>query len=197
MMWYLCDGCNPVGDRMVIGFNAPVAGALAEPEALTRTAAEARRWTWTIWRSATTSSSPPISKRDIPIPTEFPQGARGGRHEQLTEIAILAAKRSRLRLVTSVMVAPHRPAVPTAKILSMIDVLSKGQLTVGVGAGWLGEEFEAIGAHFAGSRRIDDGRNAEHDDAVPRRGFGAGLTGPTSPAFIDAASSSGAIGEFA
>jgi len=31
------------------------------------------------------------------------------------------------------MVAPHRPAVPTAKILSMIDVLSKGPLTVGVG----------------------------------------------------------------
>jgi alkanesulfonate monooxygenase SsuD/methylene tetrahydromethanopterin reductase-like flavin-dependent oxidoreductase (luciferase family) len=69
--------------------------------------------------------------------------------------------------VTSVMVAPHRPAVPTAKILSMIDVLSKGPLTVGVGAGWLGEESEAIGAHFAGSRRIDHGRNAEHDEAVP------------------------------
>jgi alkanesulfonate monooxygenase SsuD/methylene tetrahydromethanopterin reductase-like flavin-dependent oxidoreductase (luciferase family) len=39
--------------------------------------------------------------------------------------------------VTSVMVAPHRPAMPTAKILSMIDVLSKGQLTVGVARdGW-------------------------------------------------------------
>jgi alkanesulfonate monooxygenase SsuD/methylene tetrahydromethanopterin reductase-like flavin-dependent oxidoreductase (luciferase family) len=37
---------------------------------------------------------------------EFPQGARGGRDVQLTEIAFLAAKTSRLRLVTSVMVAP-------------------------------------------------------------------------------------------
>jgi hypothetical protein len=33
--------------------------------------------------------------------------------------------------------------------------------------------------------------------AIPRRGFSAGLTGPTLPAFIDAACSSGAFGEFA
>jgi len=36
--------------------------------------------------------------------------------------------------------------VLTAKILSTIDVLSKGRLTVGVGAGWSREEFEAFGA---------------------------------------------------
>jgi hypothetical protein len=87
--------------------------------------------------------------------------------------------------------------VPTAKILSTIDVLSKGRLSVGVGAGWLREEFEAIGAPSAGFRRIDHRRNADHDEAVPRRGFGGGLTGPTSPAFFDAACSSGAFGEFA
>jgi hypothetical protein len=67
--------------------------------------------------------------------------------------------------------------VLTAKILSTIDVLSKGRLSVGVGAGWLREEFEAIGAPSAGFRRIDHRRNADHDEAVPRRGFGAGLTG--------------------
>jgi hypothetical protein len=87
--------------------------------------------------------------------------------------------------------------VLTAKSLSTIDVLSKGRLTVGVGAEWSREEFEAIGAPSAGFRRIDHGRNADHDEAVPRRGFGAGLTGPTSPAFIDTACSSGAFGEFA
>jgi probable F420-dependent oxidoreductase len=48
--------------------------------------------------------------------------------------------------VTSVMVVPHRPAVLTAKILSTIDILSGGRLTLGVGAGWMREEFEAIDA---------------------------------------------------
>ena len=44
------------------------------------------------------------------------------------------------------MVVPHRPAVLTAKMLATIDALSNGRLTVGIGAGWLKEEFEAIGA---------------------------------------------------
>ena len=43
------------------------------------------------------------------------------------------------------MVVPHRPAVLTAKILATIDCLSKGRLTLGIGAGWCEEEFIAIG----------------------------------------------------
>jgi probable F420-dependent oxidoreductase len=85
---------------------------------------------------------------------EFPRGSRGDRHEQLTAITYLAAKTSRLRFLTSVMVVPHRPAVLTAKILSTIDVLSAGRLLVGVGAGWLKEEFEAVGAPNFAERGI-------------------------------------------
>ncbi len=59
-------------------------------------------------------------------------------------MAFIAAKTSKLHLVTSVMVVPHRPAVLTAKILSTVDVLSGGRLAVGIGAGWLQEEFEAL-----------------------------------------------------
>jgi alkanesulfonate monooxygenase SsuD/methylene tetrahydromethanopterin reductase-like flavin-dependent oxidoreductase (luciferase family) len=44
------------------------------------------------------------------------------------------------------MVVPHRPAVLTAKLLSTIDFLSKGRLTLGIGVGWCREEFDAIGA---------------------------------------------------
>src|SRR5690606_15818446 len=58
----------------------------------------------------------------------------------------VAAKTERLRLVSSVMILPYRNPVLTAKILATIDVLSGGRVTVGVGVGWLEEEFEAVGA---------------------------------------------------
>ncbi len=66
--------------------------------------------------------------------------------EQLTLLAYLAAATTKIRLLTSVMVVPHRPPVLTAKVLATIDVLSRGRVTVGCGVGWLQEEFEAIGA---------------------------------------------------
>jgi probable F420-dependent oxidoreductase len=66
--------------------------------------------------------------------------------EQLTLAAFVAAHTRRLRLVTSVMILPHRQPVLAAKMLATIDVLSGGRLTVGVGVGWLREEFEALGA---------------------------------------------------
>lgn len=64
--------------------------------------------------------------------------------EQLTTLAFLAGCTEKLQLVTSVTVVPHRPALLTAKILATIDTLSNGRMILGVGAGWLREEFEAL-----------------------------------------------------
>ena len=50
----------------------------------------------------------------------------------------------RLRLVTSVLVLPYRNPVLTAKMAASLDVLSGGRVTLGVGAGWLREEFEVL-----------------------------------------------------
>jgi probable F420-dependent oxidoreductase len=65
--------------------------------------------------------------------------------EQLVLMSYLAAATSRIRLLTSVMVVPHRNPMFTAKALATIDVLSQGRVTVGCGAGWMEEEFKAIG----------------------------------------------------
>ena len=69
--------------------------------------------------------------------------------EQLTVLSFLAGQTRMIRLVTSVMIVPHRNPLVAAKALATLDVLSQGRLVVGVGVGWMREEFEALGlSHF-------------------------------------------------
>jgi probable F420-dependent oxidoreductase len=75
---------------------------------------------------------------------EFYESAPTERHEQLIAMAYIAARTSRIRLVAAVMVVPHRPAVLAAKMLATLDVLSGGRIVVGIGAGWLKSEFDAV-----------------------------------------------------
>ncbi|MDP6706691.1 MAG: LLM class flavin-dependent oxidoreductase, partial [Alphaproteobacteria bacterium] len=75
--------------------------------------------------------------------------------EQLTAMAWLAAVTEEARLLTSVMVVPHRNPVHTAKTIATIDVLSGGRVVVGCGSGWMEEEFQAIGTEpFAERGRV-------------------------------------------
>jgi probable F420-dependent oxidoreductase len=76
--------------------------------------------------------------------------------DQLTTIAFLAGCTVRLRLLASVLVVPHRPAMLTAKMISTIDVLSNGRLILGAGAGWMKEEFALLGAPFADRGKATD-----------------------------------------
>jgi probable F420-dependent oxidoreductase len=132
---------------MNYGFGAPVSGDLSAPASLARIAAEGEAMGY----DYTTISDHVVIPRDIEArypysdTGEFPGRGRGDRHEQLIAVAFIAAATSRLRLVTSVSVVPHRPAVLQAKMLATIDVLSGGRLTFGIGAGWMREEFEALG----------------------------------------------------
>jgi len=66
--------------------------------------------------------------------------------DQLTTLAFVAAGTNSLRLLTSVMVIPHRPPMLTAKMLATADILSRGRVTVGIGAGWMEEEINLLGA---------------------------------------------------
>src|ERR1700745_567714 len=133
--------------QMLIGFNAPTAGPLSAADNLTKIVVGAEAMGFDYATFSDHGVIPPAIAAEYPYSAsgEFPSGTRGERHEQLTEVTWSAAKTTRLRLVTSVMVVPHRPAVLTAKILSTIDVLSGGRLTLGIGVGWMREEFEDIG----------------------------------------------------
>jgi probable F420-dependent oxidoreductase len=132
---------------MQYGFGAPVSGAIARPDSLARIVAAGEAMGY----DSCTISDHVVIPTDIEArypysdTGEFPSRGRGDRHEQLTAAAFIAGKTSRLKLVTSVTVVPHRPAVLLAKMLATIDVLSDGRLVFGIGAGWMKEEFEALG----------------------------------------------------
>ena len=132
---------------MQYGFGAPVSGKLSGPRDLAKivTEGEAMGYDYATLSDHVVIPRELENKYPYSDTGEFPGRAGGDRHEQLTAVTFCAAKTSKLRLVTSVMVVPHRPAVLTAKILASIDVLSEGRVTLGVGAGWCREEFEAIG----------------------------------------------------
>ncbi len=75
---------------------------------------------------------------------KFPGG--GDALETFSLLGVVAGATERLRLVTSVLVLPYRNPVLTAKMVASLDVLSGGRVTLGVGVGWLKEEFEALGS---------------------------------------------------
>ena len=133
---------------MQIGFNAPTSGPLITPDSLTRiiTEGEALGFHYVTISDHIMVPRNLESKYPYTDTGEFPAGTQAAWLEQLATTAYIAALTKKLRFVLSVMVVPHRPAVLTAKLLSTIDFLSKGRLTLGIGVGWCREEFEAIGA---------------------------------------------------
>jgi probable F420-dependent oxidoreductase len=60
----------------------------------------------------------------------------------------LAAATSKIRLGTNIYLLPLRHPLATARAVMSLDVLSAGRVTLGVGVGWLEEEFRAAGLEF-------------------------------------------------
>lgn len=77
--------------------------------------------------------------------------------DPLVWMAFAAAHTSRVRLGTGVLVVPQRNALVLAKEAATLHRLSGGRVLLGVGAGWLREEFDALGVTFEDrGTRLDD-----------------------------------------
>ncbi len=131
---------------MQIGFNLPISGALSEPAIMTRIARQGEALGYDYLTLTDHIVLPNLKAPGYPYSEsgEFFGDGPQRRHDQLTAAAYIAAETRRIRMVLAVMVAPYRPAVLAAKMLATIDVLSGGRLTVGIGAGWLEAEFDAV-----------------------------------------------------
>jgi probable F420-dependent oxidoreductase len=131
---------------MRYGFYLPTRGQTASPEALDTLVARAEEWGFSSVMIADHIVFPVTIKSKYPYTVSGAFPGQGDALEQLSLMAFVAGKSRTLRLISSVMILPYRNPVVTAKMLATIDVLSRGRVTVGVGVGWLREEFEALGA---------------------------------------------------
>jgi probable F420-dependent oxidoreductase len=87
----------------------------------------------------------------------IPAGGDSGILEPFSVLTYLAARTSRVRLGTAVLLLPQRNPLYTAKTAATLDFLSDGRLDLGIGVGWLREEFEAAGVDWANrGRRTDE-----------------------------------------
>lgn len=97
------------------------------------------------------------------IPTGEVDGRFGPTfYDPFVTLALVAGITSRVRLGASVFVLPFRHPVLAARALASLDQISDGRLIVWVGAGWMAEEFAAIGVPFERRGALTD----EYLDAI-------------------------------
>jgi probable F420-dependent oxidoreductase len=78
-------------------------------------------------------------------------------NEPWTMLAMIAAATSRLRVATRVLAVPYRPPPVVAKMAETLDRLTGGRVILGLGGGYLNEEFRAFGLRAPSPRDKIDG----------------------------------------
>jgi len=130
-----------------LGVHLPVAGRGTSPEAIAQVAEEAERigldsvWSWER-----------LMRPTVPIALGGPGGPVmeapedfGSVYDPLETLSYVAARTSRLTLGTSVLDALFQSPIILARRLATLDRLSDGRLVVGIGQGWMAQEFDAAG----------------------------------------------------
>jgi probable F420-dependent oxidoreductase len=93
----------------------------------------------------------PIESTSGHVANESRTRAYEPRHNMLDGAVVMGAvatATTHLKLGTSVLIAPYRGPLNDARQLATVDVLSGGRLIAGVGAGWMEEEFRALGLPY-------------------------------------------------
>jgi probable F420-dependent oxidoreductase len=85
-----------------------------------------------------------------PMLPSFPLAPETPMLDTIVALTWIAAHTRRVRIASGIIVLPLRNPLLLAKELASVDLVSGGRLTVGVGAGWLEPEFQALGIPMQG-----------------------------------------------
>jgi probable F420-dependent oxidoreductase len=132
---------------MKIGFFAIGIGNAAHPELIAAIASNAERLNFaTVWApehllfvEKFASQYPYARGANLPVPTDLPL------LNPFLALTYAAARTSRIRLATGICLVPEYHPILLAKICASLDYLSGGRFALGIGIGWLREEFDALG----------------------------------------------------
>jgi probable F420-dependent oxidoreductase len=135
---------------MKFGLMYANAGPFAFPEMLTHLATTAERCgvesLWVVEHVVIPvgyeSKYPYDPSGKIPAPEQIPMP------DPLIALAYAAAVTTKIRLATGILILPQRHPFYVAKEVASLDVLSHGRMILGIGVGWLKEEFDALGIPF-------------------------------------------------
>jgi len=107
--------------------------------------------------AAETAGFDAVFVTDHPFPSDR-WLATGGHHalDPFVALSFAAAATTRLRLHTNLLVLAYRNPFHSAKAVASLDALSNGRVIVGVGAGYLEPEFEALGVDFEARNELTD-----------------------------------------
>jgi len=134
---------------MKFGIGFATSGKFSDPDLLAHLATTAERCgfesLWSVEHVA-------VPVRHLPYPGSKDGSMLGGDDvaipDPLIPLAYVAAVTKTIKLATGILILPQRHPIYTAKEVATVDVLSGGRVILGIGSGWMKEEFEALGINF-------------------------------------------------
>jgi probable F420-dependent oxidoreductase len=134
---------------MKFGIGFATSGKFSDPNQLAHLATTAERCgfesLWSVEHVA-------VPVKHLPYPGSKDGSMPGGDDvaipDPLIPLAYVAAVTKTIKLATGILILPQRHPIYTAKEVATVDVLSGGRVILGIGSGWMQEEFEALGINF-------------------------------------------------
>lgn len=139
-------------DLPALGFGLPVSGSWATPGTMLHVARRAEDLgyasLWTFQRLLRPLGGDPDPAGN-PGARRVDDPSYAAVHDAVLPLALVAGHTTRIGLGTATLCAPFTPPVVLAKQLATLDHLCAGRLTVGLGIGWMREEYAAAGVPYA------------------------------------------------
>jgi probable F420-dependent oxidoreductase len=134
---------------MKIGIMFANSGHFSRPELFAELARDAEQCGFeSIW----TVEHVVVPQPHMPYPGSKDGQMPGGDHvpipDPLIPLAYAAALTTKLKFSTGIVILPQRHPLYLAKQLATLDLLSKGRMMIGIGSGWMKEEFDSLGIGF-------------------------------------------------